>query len=241
MTISSLGLALSDLAQNSEQLITRGLESPGPWTLVIIFLGGLLTSLGPCSLSLLPVTVAYLAGFNDKQNPFIRSLIFCNGIVISLVILGLLSGLFGRIYGQLPSGFGILIPIITILMGLNLLGVLKIKLPNGPDPNDWKEKVPKPIAPIAAGITFGLAASPCTTPVLAVLLAWIARNGNPVTGILLLTCFGVGQIMPLLVAGTTAATIPNLLSIRAISGWIPPLSGVFFLTSGLLSLFSRWI
>ncbi len=217
------------------------MQSPSPLTLLIVFIGGLLTSLGPCSLSLLPVTVAYLAGFNEGQNPFTRSLIFCSGIVLSLVLLGSLSGLLGRIYGQLPQVLGIVVPIITILMGLNLLGIFKIRLPNGPDPETWQGKIPKPFAPIAAGLTFGLASSPCTTPVLAALLAWIAKDGNPATGIVLLACFGSGQVMPLLLAGTTAAIIPRLLSMRAISAWIPSLSGVVFLTTGLLSLFARWI
>ena len=222
-------------------MISDGLESPNLLILIVIFTSGLLTSLGPCSLSLLPVTIAYLSGFNEGQKPFIKSLTFCSGIVFSLVILGSLSGLLGKIYGQIPFEIEILVPIITIIMGLNLLGFLKLKFPNGPDPNIWRERIPKPLAPIAAGMMFGLAASPCTTPVLAVLLAWIAEHGDPVTGIVLLACFGLGQIMPLLLAGTTAAAIPKLLSMRSISTWIPSVSGVIFLITGLLSLFARWI
>ena len=38
-----------------------------------MFAGGALTSLGPCSLSLLPVTLAYLAGFEDGQTPWQRT------------------------------------------------------------------------------------------------------------------------------------------------------------------------
>ena len=92
-------------------------------------------------------------------------------------------------------------------MGLNLLGLLKISLPTGPNPDNWQKKVPPPLAPIAAGLAFGLAASPCTTPVLAVLLGWIAQTRDPVIGIVLLTCFGIGQVLPLFIAGTAAATI----------------------------------
>ena len=47
--------------------------------------------------SLLPVTVAYLAGFKNNQNPLQRTVSFCSGIVFSLVILGSLSGLLGKI------------------------------------------------------------------------------------------------------------------------------------------------
>jgi len=60
-------LLLSDLAQSSEQLLQRALADPGPLTLALVFAGGALTSLGPCSLSLLPVTLAYLAGFVLQQ------------------------------------------------------------------------------------------------------------------------------------------------------------------------------
>ena len=107
---------ISDLAQSSEQIIRHGLESPSPLTLFIVFTGGLLTSLGPCSLSLLPVTVAYLSGFNKEQNPFLKSLIFCSGIVLSLITLGILSGLLGKVYGQTPSAIRLLVPIIMVLM-----------------------------------------------------------------------------------------------------------------------------
>ena len=51
--------SLAELAQASEQLLRSGLEKPTPLTLLLVFAGGLLTSLGPCSLSLLPVSVAY--------------------------------------------------------------------------------------------------------------------------------------------------------------------------------------
>ncbi len=153
----------------------------------------------------------------------------------------MLSGILGTIYGKAPRFIGLIVPIITIIMGLNLLGILKIALPDAPKINTLEGKIAQPLVPFAAGMTFGLASSPCTTPVLAVLLTWIAENGNPASGIILLTCFGLGQVMPLFLAGTTAASIPRILSIRFISQWIPALSGAFFLSTGLLSLFARWI
>ena len=238
--ISNITLTISDLARHSEQLINHGLSSPGPLTIFIIFLGGLLTSLGPCSLSLLPVTVAFLAGFENNQSPIRRSFNFCGGIVLSLVILGSISGLLGKVYGQTPLFLPSFVALLAILMGLNLLGIFKLQLPTGPDPAVWKNKVPAPLAPIAAGLAFGLASSPCTTPVLAALLGWIAQRGSPVIGIVLLSAFGFGQIFPLFIAGTAAGTIPKLLSLRSFGSWIPPLSGSILLTTGLLTLLARW-
>ena len=241
LNISSISLILSDLTRHGEQLINNGLNNPNPITVLIVFTGGLLTSLGPCSLSLLPITVAYLAGFKNNQTPLQRTINFCSGIVISLVILGSLSGFLGKIYGQLPGFFSIFISLLAITMGLNLLGIFKFSLPLGPNPEIWKNQVPPALAPVSAGLAFGLASSPCTTPVLAVLLAWVAKQGNPISGIIFLGSFAIGQIVPLFFAGTFAASIPKLLSFRRIGQWVPPISGVILLSVGLLSLLSIWI
>ncbi len=241
LSISSISLIFSDLTRHGEQIINNGLNDPTPLTLIIVFTGGLLTSLGPCSLSLLPITVAYLAGFKNKQKPLQKTISFCGGIVISLVILGSLSGFLGTIYGQLPGFFSIFISLLAIVMGLNLLGLLKFSLPSGPDPEIWTSKVPTSFAPVSAGLAFGLASSPCTTPVLAVLLAWVAKQGNPLSGTIFLASFAIGQIVPLFIAGTFAASIPKLLSLRPIGKWVPPISGVILLSVGLISLLSIWI
>tara|TARA_Y100001968_G_scaffold193198_1_gene177182 strand:+ start:762 stop:1502 length:741 start_codon:yes stop_codon:yes gene_type:complete len=241
LNISSLSLIFSDLTRHGEQLINNGLNNPTPLTILIIFTGGLLTSLGPCSLSLLPITVAYLAGFKNNQNPLQRTISFCSGIVISLVVLGSLSGFLGKIYGQLPSFFSVFISFLAIIMGLNLLGIIKFSFPSGPDPKIFTNQVPPAFAPVSAGFAFGLASSPCTTPVLAVLLAWVAKQANPISGTIYLGSFAIGQIVPLFIAGTFAASIPKLLSLRPMGKWVPPISGVILLTIGLMSLFSIWI
>ena len=233
--------ALADWARSSEQLLSGSLAHPGPLTVLLVFAGGLLTSLGPCSLSLLPITLAYLAGFDgDGGKPWLRSLSFSGGIAASLVLLGLASGALGRIYGQVPGLIPTLVAVLAVLMGLNLLGLVPLQLPSGPDPERWRQRVPKALAPVAAGLAFGLAASPCTTPVLAVLLAWIAQAGDPLAGVVLLTAFAAGQVMPLLLAGTAAAWVPRLLALRALGQWVPPISGVVLLATGTLTLLARW-
>ena len=242
--MTSPGLLLADWARSSEYLLQSSLAHPGPITLAVVFAGGVLTSLGPCSLSLLPVTLAYLAGFGadgtrapllaagPRSLPWQRSVSFAAGIVCSL-------GLMGRLYGSLPSQIPLLVAVVAVVMGLNLLGLLRFPLPAGPDPEAWRRRVPAPLAPLAAGLAFGLAATPCTTPVLAVLLAWMAQNGRPLEGMVLLTCFGAGQVLPLLLAGTAAASLPDLLRLRRVGQWIPPISGVVLLTTGGLTLLSQ--
>ncbi|APD48564.1 cytochrome c biogenesis protein CcdA [Synechococcus sp. CS-602] len=239
--MTSLGLQLADLARWGEELTTSSLNAPGPLTLAIVFAAGLLTSLGPCSLSLLPITMAYMAGFPDHAGrPWQRSLSFAGGIVLSLVALGGASALLGSFYGQIPGFIPALVAVLAVVMGLNLLGLLSLPLPSGPDPERWRRYVPAALAPLATGAAFGLAASPCTTPVLAVLLAWTAQQGRPLIGMTLLTCFAAGQVVPLLLAGSAASSMQRLLDLRPLSRWIPPISGVVLVASGGLTLLAQW-
>ena len=72
----------------------NGLNNPGPFTIFLVFMAGLLTSLGPCSISLLPITIAYIGGTDKNKFKLIS---FSGGVVFSLVALGAASGLLGKI------------------------------------------------------------------------------------------------------------------------------------------------
>jgi len=216
----------------------QGLEHPSPLTVFLIFSAGLLTSLGPCSLSLLPITIAYVGGTKKNQYKLVS---FSGGVVFSLVTLGALSGFLGKIYGQIPSYYTSFVALIAIIMGLNLLGVLKFQLPNGPDLNLLENKIPSLLTPFAIGTTFGLASSPCITPVLATLLAWVSQAKNPTISIIFLFFFGLGQVTPIIIAGATTENLKKFLEFRKYSQIIPILSGIFLVSIGILNLFSNWI
>jgi len=216
----------------------QGLNHPSPFTILLIFAAGLLTSLGPCSLSLLPITIAYIGG--TKNNKF-KLISFCSGVIFSLILLGALSGFLGKIYGQLPSYYSSIVALIAIIMGLNLLGILKFQLPNGPDLQFMEDKMPPVITPFVLGGAFGLASSPCITPVLASLLAWVSQAKNPIISIVFLFFFGVGQVTPLILAGATTENLKRFLELRKYSQIIPTLSGVFLVSIGILNLISYWI
>ena len=218
----------------------EAISNPGPVTFLLIFSAGLLTSLGPCSLSLMPITFAYIGGSKNKNNQ-IKILSFCSGVIFSLVLLGALSGFLGKIYGQLPHIFTTGISIFAILMGLNLLGLIKFQLPNSPNFKFIENKVPPFLAPMVTGAAFGLASSPCITPVLASLLAWVSQAKNPIISIIFLFFFGLGQVRPLIIVGFTTYTLKKLLDFRQFSQVIPTFSGLILISLGLLNIISNWI
>ncbi len=241
VTIDLLQRQLYELSQFANGLVTQSL-SQGSWlSLGIIGLAGLLTSLTPCMLSMLPITIGYMGSYDapNRWQAALQSLWFALGLATTLAGLGLAAATLGRVYGQVGFGLPIIVSVIAILMGLNLLNALPLRLPSlgGVEVQNWP--VPRSLKSYLLGLTFGLIASPCSTPVLASLLAWISSTGDPLRGGALLLAYGVGYVLPLVLAGTFTATVKRLLTLRRWSGWITPTSGVLLLGFGVFSLATR--
>jgi cytochrome c-type biogenesis protein len=207
----------------------------------IIFLAGLLTSLTPCMLSMLPITIGYIGGYESqgKWQGAIQSSWFALGLATTLAILGIVATTIGKVYGQIGTGLPIVVSLIAIAMGLNLLEILPLQLPNFGG-TDWISKdLPHGVRSYLLGLTFGLVASPCSTPVLATLLAWVASTQDLILGGSLLLAYAVGYVAPLVLAGTFTASIKKIIELRRWSGWINPVSGILLLSFGLFSLITR--
>lgn len=207
----------------------------------IIFLAGLVTSLTPCMLSMLPITIGYIGGYEAKSRvqAAAQSTWFALGLATTLAGLGILAAALGKVYGQIGFGLPIVISLIAILMGLNLLNALPIPFPafNGLDL--ISKDLPKGVQSYLVGLTFGLVASPCSTPVLATILGWISTTQDPVLGGILLLAYTIGYAAPLILAGTFTASVKKLLELRRWSGWITPASGALLVGFGVFSLLFR--
>lgn len=239
--LEHLQIQLYQLEQFANRLVSLQLSHISAFSLAIIFLAGLLTSLTPCMLSMLPITVGYIGGYEAKGRwqAAIQSSWFSLGLATTLAILGILAASLGRVYGQIGVGLPIVVSAIAIIMGLNLLEVLPLSFPSL-GATDWiKDDFPSGLRSYLLGLTFGLIASPCSTPVLATLLAWVAGKQNLVLGAGLLLAYTGGYVTPLIVAGTFTASIKKLLELRRWSSWINPASGILLIGFGVFSLLSR--
>jgi len=124
-------------------------------------------------------------------------------------------------------------------MGLNLLEIIPLQLPSWGGTEWISPNLPQGVRSYLIGLSFGLVASPCSTPVLATLLAWVAKTGNLGLGAMLLLAYALGYATPLVIAGTFTATIKSLLQLRSWGAWINPLSGTLLLGFGVFSLLLR--
>lgn len=239
--IDTLQTQLYQLQQFADRLVSTQLTHLTWVSVAIIFLAGLLTSLTPCMLSMLPITIGYIGGYEAKSRiqAAAQSTWFSLGLATTLAALGILAAFVGQVYGQVGIGLPIAVSTIAILMGLNLLEALPLRLPSV-EGMEWIPKdVPDGVRSYLLGLTFGLVASPCSTPVLASLLAWVASTQDLILGAALLLSYTAGYVAPLILAGTFTATIKKLLEVRRWSGWITPVSGALLVGFGVFSLLFR--
>ncbi len=239
--MAQLQLWLYQLQQFADGAVATQLTQLTPLSLGIIFGAGLLTSLTPCMLSMLPITIGYIGGYETQSRvqAAAQSTWFALGLATTLAALGIVAAIAGQVYGSIGIGLPIIVGAIAILMGLNLLEALPLQLPSL-NSTDWiSQDWPNSLRSYLLGLTFGLVASPCSTPVLASLLAWVSSTHNPLLGGGLLLAYTAGYVAPLILAGTFTASIKKLLALRQWSGWITPASGVLLVGFGVFTLLSR--
>ena len=169
---------------------------------MIALLAGVLTSFTPCSLSSIPLVIAFVGG-TGKDNPktaFRFSLVFALGMAITFTTLGTLASLLGKLLNFGTTGWWYLIlGALVVAMALQTWGIISLIPSSYAQGRNTRRGY---AGAFITGILGGLFSSPCATPVLIALLALVARSSNPVWGIALLLFYSIGHSVLVIAAGT---------------------------------------
>lgn len=186
------------------------LESISLMTFAAVYVSGLLTSLTPCVYPILPIVVGYLGSREGgAASRLTASLAYILGMALVYSGLGMAAALTGSLFGSLTTNtwvylaFGVLL----LYLGGSMMEWYYIPMPKLPGHASESVKSSPFLGPFVLGLTSGMVASPCTAPVLASLLIYVAAKKAVFTGTLLLFTFSMGLSTTLLLIGFFAGSL----------------------------------
>jgi len=207
-----------------------------PWLAPLaVFLGGALTASNPCVLAMIPLMMAFVGayqGTSGARKAFTFSFLFVIGLTITFTLLGFVAALMGRLVGDVGRFWPYLVAAVCLVMGLHLLEIWSFDLPL---PRSWRPRQAGPLGAFLLGLLFGVVSTPCATPILAVLLVYIASKGNLAYGGLLLFFYALGHCLLILIAGTSMGLAKRIIESRGLNTGLAYLrkgSGVLIILIG---------
>lgn len=182
------------------------------WTLLSFFGFGLLLSLTPCVLPLIPVLSAIILGQKHltTAKAFSLSITYVLAMAFTYAIAGVFAGLAGSYLQAFLQSPWVIIIVCALFVALafSLFGFYELRLPES-----WHEKLihitnrqqgGNYIGVALMGCLSTLVISPCITAPLVGVLTYIGNTGNAILGGLALFVLGLGSGVPLLIIGTSA-------------------------------------
>ncbi|MFA5369689.1 MAG: cytochrome c biogenesis protein CcdA [Candidatus Omnitrophota bacterium] len=183
---------------------------------IVVFLGGILTSLTPCIYPVIPVTVGFIGASSAraKGRAFLLSLFYVFGMAFVYSCLGAVAALGGRVFGEISSNpwTYIIVGNVFLLLGLSMMDVFAVMSPGLSRASAMPKQGQGLFRAFAVGISAGLIMGPCTAPVLGAVLTYVGSRQNIILGISLLFTYALGMGLLLLIIGTftgLAASLPK--------------------------------
>jgi thiol:disulfide interchange protein DsbD len=207
---------------NADQLLQHGWL----WAFASVFVGGFLTSLTPCVYPLIPITVSLFGARGDgvsRSRAMVLAALYVSGIGVMYTALGVSCALAGRAFGTFMANPLVMVPIALLfcVMAASMFGAFELQLPT-----DLQQRLSKVGGrgfggAFLMGLVSGVIAAPCTGPVLASILAFVATTKSVFLGGSLLFTYALGMGVLFFAIAAFAVALPKS------GGWMDAVKSVF--------------
>jgi len=216
--------------------------SGSPFDYLVVFLGGIVISFTPCVYPLIPICAGFIGvtASGSRRKGLTLSLAYVTGMAVTYSLLGLIASLTGKIFGTVSTH-----PLTNILVGLIIIifGLFMLDIPGLSLPNFMKVPVIKKKGHFSAfilGLSSGLIVSPCVTPALVSILAYLVTRKNLFYGMTLLFTFSYGMGFLLIISGAFGSILLALPKSGKWMGYLKRIAafvligmGIYFLILGI--------
>ena len=200
-----------------------------------VFVGGIISSSSPCVLATIPLVIGYVGGYSegDRRKAVLYSLTFILGLSLTFTVLGAIASVIGGLFGIISRTWYFVVGGIAVVIGLHLIGLFEWNLPV---PLHLQPKQKGILGAFLLGIFFGIVSSPCATPVLALILTFVASKGEVAYGTSLLFVYALGHCALIFLAGTATGFAESFIKSKGISNmttWGKKVGGVIVVFAGI--------
>jgi cytochrome c-type biogenesis protein len=198
--------------------------------------GVMSVALSPCHLASIPLIVGYVGGQEVMPKPrqaAVYAGLFTLGLFITIVIIGVVCALLGRMLGEVSPYWTILLGLILFWVALDMLGVQACSMSGGMI-NRFRLKGRK--GAFILGLAYGIVSGSCTFGFIAPILAVITVQEKMVTGVSLIFLFALGHCLPIVLAGSSTAMVQRIMSNSALQSggqWLRRMAGVLIALLGV--------
>ena len=199
--------------------------------LPVVFLAGVLTSLTPCIYPMIPITAAIVGGQSlgaaggagSRGRTVALTLAYVVGLATVYAALGLFAGLTGTLFGQVSTNPWLYFAManLLVLAALAMLDVVPVRLPAAlVQRASGAGTSGRATGAFVMGAMSGLVAAPCSAPVMAFVLTWVATTKSAVLGFGYLFAFSLGMCTLLVAVGLFSGTLSRLPRAGAWMVWV---------------------
>nr|YP_009732223.1 thiol:disulfide interchange protein [Gracilaria spinulosa]QHS70705.1 thiol:disulfide interchange protein [Gracilaria spinulosa] len=182
------------IEQSLYNILTSQINNAHPIIFILLVISGLLTSLNPCLLSIVPTSLSYIY---TKKLTNSRQTMFIFGILSSTIFNIIIFQAFHKQYEYLLHTFPILSYITTIIISLNLLSIIEFNNSFSYDNNLYNKLSFIPLLyNYTIGLIIGISSSSCTAPILLMTLFWISSCKSWLLEIIYTTIYLLSYILP---------------------------------------------
>ena len=186
----------------------------GSWlAFAVAFAGGVLTSLTPCVYPLIPITVSIFGArkAGSRGEAALVSGLYVLGIAVTYSALGVGAALTGRAFGSVMQNGWVMgaVALVLAIMAVSMFGAFELALPAPLQERLGKVGGGGRAGAFGMGLVAGVIAAPCTGPVLAAALTYIAAKGSVGLGLAIMFPYALGMGLLFFLIGVFSVSLPK--------------------------------
>jgi thiol:disulfide interchange protein DsbD len=183
------------------------------------------TSLTPCVYPLIPITVSIFGArrAGSRGQAMALSGLYVLGIATMYSSLGVLAALTGKAFGSVMQNPWVIgaVALVLAAMAASMFGAFELQLPSG-----WQARLNRVggaglAGAFAMGLVSGVVAAPCTGPVLAAALTFVATKGSVAFGFAIMFTYALGLGLLFFLIGAFSVSLPKS------GAWMDAVKSVF--------------